>query len=527
MREGSLVGLALIGPSTCDALHVGKGKNKAKNKAKAKRTKQAASAVKPPKPDGGMARALWSSPRQASEGGVRSVLVGVRELDGIAGPRRTLLAFHDPEGWLVHSVAEAADDRDFERRAIANLLREVPSVRFVVVDDEALVDACPTRVEAYFDETLAVDLDEMTDSHERRARAPDPNRQPGLVELGASLELAARFYAAAEAARVSGVWAQLRYDELLAFEFDGVGWAVHLIAPAEDIDQAIEVFASLADRRELIELGMGEGMMISLSFASVGRAPPAIASELAAHGWAPRSGKCPVLATTIGDVRLPAGLPDVLALLALLELLVALERPLADALAGEREHAEVEGEIEGRRARLRAPHPGEDWLRDRELVDTRDLWLDWVCERSARWSERERSCQRELVEAFERFMIRADQRDAARVRAFVAELVRELPIEPRDLPLVVPLLADWIAFLDRGRVDEQLEALRDEADALSRRGSDPSCFSDGKRIQIARKSFGIASADQYACWAFERGWRAAMAAVGGDPDPEASEGDGQ
>lgn len=514
---------------------MGKGKNKARNKAKTKpkpaQSGPAGSAVpalrKPV--GGGLAGALWSSPRHGTATGPRTVLIGIRDIQDVDWRGRTLIAIDDAQGELLEEIREAADDRDFARRAIAGLLRRHPGIRELIADDPALADACPETVDVYADEDVADELDQLANAIEDHARGQaEIQAAPGLLDLGVAFTDAAAFYDAARRAHPCTHWDVLELEDALEFEVDGVSWVVHSTPHEPRGMHELVLYASFHDSHEDIWKSTNLEQLLGVHWMPLEELPPHVDDEVSTHAWpASPAGLHPVLFREVAGERVLPRIGDVACVHALLELLVELQPELAALLAGDRDHVEVTRAIAGRRARLRAPHPGSAWLRRRPLREHLPIWARWCVDRHPSWTERERGMQRELVEAFEYFVWRAHERSSASVRIFMVEhAVRELPIDPVDLPSVPKLLADWIYFRDEGPIAEQIAAVQTHADALLWHGGDPACFSDSKRIQLARKAAGISSMDADACWAFERGWTAALG-QSTSIDPEASARSGQ
>jgi hypothetical protein len=510
-----------------DAECVGKGKNKARNKAKTKPKSgksPAASAVpalrKPV--GGGLAGALWSSPRHGATG-PRTVLIGIRDIQDLDWRGRSLIAIDDATGELLEELREAADDRDFAKRAIAGLLRRHPAIRELIADDPTLADACPESVDVYADEDVADELDRIANAIEDHARDhAEIQAAPGLLDLGVGFAEAAAFYDAARRAHPCTHWDVLELEDALEFEVDGVTWIVHSTPNEPRGMHELVLYASFHDSHEDICKSSDLEQLLGVNWVPLEDLPPHVDDEVSTHGWpASPAGLHPVLFRAVAGERVLPRVGDVACIHALLELLVELQPELEALLVGDRDHVEITRTIAGRPARLRAPHPGSAWLRRRPLRELLPIWVRWCVDRHPSWTERERAMQRELVEAFEYFVWRAHERSPASVRAFMIDhAVSELPIEHADLPSVPKLLADWIHFRDEGPIAEQVVAVRVNADALLWRGGDPACFSDSKRIQLARKAAGISSMDAHACWAFERGWAAALGRSSAN-DPEA------
>jgi hypothetical protein len=499
---------------------VGKGKTKTKGKTKAKtkaahpRPPSALPEVRKPV-GGGLAGALWSSPRQGANMGPRTLLIGIRDIQDVDWQGRTLIAIDDAHGTLLAEIREAPDDRDFARRAIAGLVRRYPSVRELIADDAALAEACPESVDVYADEEVADELDRIADAIEDHAREQvEVLAAPGLLDLGVSFADAAAFYDAARRVHPCRHWDWLELEDALELQHDGVSWVVHSTPQEPRGMHELVLYSSVHASHEDIWKSSNVEQLLGVHWLPLEQLPPHVDDEVSTHGWSPSpAGLYPVLFREIAGERVLPRVGDVACVHALLELLFDVQSQLAALLAGEHEHVEVTRSIAGRDVRLRAPHPGSAWLRRRPMRELLPIWSRWCVDRHPGWSERERALQRELIEAFEFFVWRARERSSASVSAFLTEhALRDLPLAPADLEFAPEMVADWIAFLGEGPVAEQLAAVRSSTETLVLRGEDPACFSASKRIQLARKAAGISSMDAHACWAFERGWMALLEA---------------
>ncbi|NJK32583.1 MAG: hypothetical protein HC927_09330, partial [Deltaproteobacteria bacterium] len=192
---------------------MGKGKNKAKNKAK--RAKQAKAA----------------KPMPVERRGPREVLVGLRHL-GLPNVSNFVLLGVDGETGEILTSQPVLDEPGSLRAAFQALLERHPTIRRVYVDDEDLVQHCPSTVDRYVDRQVGEELDALVDRALADSDDPSDLRVPdhfrGLLELGVERERIETFYAAAERLAASPLWRMLEDVYALEFEHAGTTWVVSL-----------------------------------------------------------------------------------------------------------------------------------------------------------------------------------------------------------------------------------------------------------------------------------------------------------